>query len=167
MLARLPSRSGPESRDPRGVPEAGLSGVLAEHAAAGRGPAGAAVRRRGSRRGASRSPLDIQDVWKNSYSASTNHKVWAAKFTARHPNLVALEISSFKCGHDAPIYTVIETIIERSGHAVFLVQGHRREQADRIDQDSRRDHRLLPEALHRAHERAGAKCGRGAPDRRL
>src|SRR4029434_6622379 len=27
------------------------------------------------------SPLDIQDVWKNSYSASTNHKVWAAKFT--------------------------------------------------------------------------------------
>src|SRR5438034_5882147 len=46
------------------------------------------------------SPLEIQDVWKNSYSASTNHKVWAAKFTARHPNLVALELSSFKCGHD-------------------------------------------------------------------
>src|SRR5499427_2338646 len=43
------------------------------------------------------SPLDISDAWKNSYSCSTNHKVWAAKFTARHPNLVALEISSFKC----------------------------------------------------------------------
>src|SRR5258705_1861423 len=50
------------------------------------------------------SPLDINDAWKNSYSCSTNHKVWAAKFTARHPNLVALEISSFKCGHDAPTY---------------------------------------------------------------
>src|SRR5437588_3646870 len=51
--------------------------------------------------------------------SSTNHKVWAAKFTARHPNLVALEISSFKCGHDAPIYGVIEGIIEQSGTPYF------------------------------------------------
>ena len=65
------------------------------------------------------SPLDITDAWKNSYSCSTNHKVWAAKFTARHPNLVALEISSFKCGHDAPIYGVVEGIIEQSGTPYF------------------------------------------------
>ena len=71
------------------------------------------------RSGALKHALDIQDVWKNSYSASTNHKVWAAKFTARHPNLVALELSSFKCGHDAPIYTTIEGIIERSGTPYF------------------------------------------------
>src|SRR5205085_8706766 len=71
------------------------------------------------KRGDIRSPLEIQDVWKNSYSVSTNHKVWAAKFTARHPNLVALEMSSFKCGHDAPIYGVIEGIIERSGTPYF------------------------------------------------
>lgn len=64
-------------------------------------------------------PRSIGDVWKNSYSASTNHKVWAAKFTARHPNLVALELSSFKCGHDAPIYSVIEAIIEKSGTPYF------------------------------------------------
>src|SRR5205809_3814018 len=64
-------------------------------------------------------PLDISDAWKNSYSFSTNHNVWAAKFTARHPNLVALEISSFKCGHDAPIYGVIEGIIEKSGTPYF------------------------------------------------
>jgi hypothetical protein len=64
-------------------------------------------------------PLDISDAWKNSYSCSTNHKVWAAKFTARHPNLVALEVSSFKCGHDAPIYGVIEGIIEQSGTPYF------------------------------------------------
>ncbi len=64
-------------------------------------------------------PLDITDVWKNAYSASTNHKIWAAEFTARHPNLVALEISSFKCGHDAPIYSVIEEIIEKSGTPYF------------------------------------------------
>ena len=49
----------------------------------------------------------------------TNHKVWAAKFTARHPNLVALEVSSFKRGHDAPIYGVIEGIIEQSGTPYF------------------------------------------------
>jgi predicted CoA-substrate-specific enzyme activase len=64
-------------------------------------------------------PLDISDVWKTAFSASSNHKLWAAKFTARHPNLVAVEISSFKCGHDAPIYSVIEQIIERSGTPYF------------------------------------------------
>ncbi|MCB9700335.1 MAG: CoA activase [Myxococcales bacterium] len=64
-------------------------------------------------------PFDISDVWKNSYSENTNQKVWAAKLTARHPNLVALELSSFKCGHDAPIYTVIEEIVENSGTPYF------------------------------------------------
>ena len=71
------------------------------------------------RAGVIKHPLEINDVWKNSYSASTNHKVWAAKFTARHPNLVALEISNFKCGHDAPTYGVIEGIIEKSGTPYF------------------------------------------------
>src|ERR1700746_2573963 len=71
------------------------------------------------RAGVVSSPLDITDAWKNSYSCSTNHKVWAAKFAARHPNLVALEISSFKCGHDAPIYGVVEGIIEQSGTPYF------------------------------------------------
>jgi predicted CoA-substrate-specific enzyme activase len=64
-------------------------------------------------------PLDIFDAWKTANSASSNHKIWAAKFTARHPNLVAVEISSFKCGHDAPIYSVIEQIVERSGTPYF------------------------------------------------
>jgi predicted nucleotide-binding protein (sugar kinase/HSP70/actin superfamily) len=71
------------------------------------------------RAGLIKSPLDISDAWKNSYSCSTNHKIWAAKFTARHPNLVALEMSSFKCGHDAPIYGVVEGIIENSGTPYF------------------------------------------------
>ena len=64
-------------------------------------------------------PLDISDVWKTATAASSNMKVWAAKFTARHPNLVALEISSFKCGHDAPVYTVVERIVEQSGTPYF------------------------------------------------
>jgi predicted CoA-substrate-specific enzyme activase len=70
-------------------------------------------------RGLIRNPLDIQDAWKNSYSENTSRKVWAAKFTARHPNLVALELSSFKCGHDAPVYTVVEEVIEHSGTPYF------------------------------------------------
>jgi hypothetical protein len=37
----------------------------------------------------------------------------------RHPNLVALELSSFKCGHDAPIYTVIEEVVEHTGTPYF------------------------------------------------
>jgi len=71
------------------------------------------------RAGAMRSALSIEDAWKNSYSENTNRKVWAAKYTARHPNLVALELSSFKCGHDAPIYSVVEEIIEQSGTPYF------------------------------------------------
>lgn len=65
------------------------------------------------------SPREINDVWKNAYSENTNRKIWAAKFTARHPNLVALEISSFKCGHDATTYSVIQGIIETSGTPYF------------------------------------------------
>jgi predicted nucleotide-binding protein (sugar kinase/HSP70/actin superfamily) len=71
------------------------------------------------RRGEFASPFSIEDAWKNAYSENTNRKVWAAKYVARHPNLVALELSSFKCGHDAPIYTVIEEIIEQSGTPYF------------------------------------------------
>jgi len=63
--------------------------------------------------------LDISDVWKTATAASSNMKLWAAKFTARHPNLVAVELSNFKCGHDAPVYSVVERIIERSGTPYF------------------------------------------------
>jgi predicted nucleotide-binding protein (sugar kinase/HSP70/actin superfamily) len=71
------------------------------------------------RAGAFSHPLDISDIWKTAFSCSSNHKLWAAKFTARHPSLVAVEISSFKCGHDAPIYSAIAQIIERSGTPYF------------------------------------------------
>jgi predicted nucleotide-binding protein (sugar kinase/HSP70/actin superfamily) len=64
-------------------------------------------------------PMAITDVWKNSYSENTSRKVWGAKYIARHPNLVALELSSFKCGHDAPIYSVVEEIVEHSGTPYF------------------------------------------------
>jgi predicted CoA-substrate-specific enzyme activase len=71
------------------------------------------------RAGIVKHPLDITDAWKNSYSENTSRKVFAAKYVARHPNLVALELSSFKCGHDAPIYTVVEETVEHSGTPYF------------------------------------------------
>jgi activator of 2-hydroxyglutaryl-CoA dehydratase/predicted nucleotide-binding protein (sugar kinase/HSP70/actin superfamily) len=71
------------------------------------------------RSGIIRDPMDVSDVWKNSYSENTSRKIWAAKYVARHPNLVALELSSFKCGHDAPIYTVVEEIVENAGTPYF------------------------------------------------
>lgn len=64
-------------------------------------------------------PLEVTDVWKNAYSVNSNTKIWAAKFAARHPNLIALEIGSFRCGHDAPIFATIEGIIESSGTPFF------------------------------------------------
>jgi activator of 2-hydroxyglutaryl-CoA dehydratase/predicted nucleotide-binding protein (sugar kinase/HSP70/actin superfamily) len=65
------------------------------------------------------SPMEIGDVWKNSYSENTNRKIWAAKYVARHPNLVALELSSFKCGHDGPIYAIVQEVVECSGTPYF------------------------------------------------
>ena len=63
--------------------------------------------------------LSVADVWASSYSENTSYKVFAAKYVARHPNLVALELSNFKCGHDAPVYALVEEIIEASGTPCF------------------------------------------------
>ncbi len=71
------------------------------------------------RAGIIKDPVDVSDAWKNSYSENTTQKIWAAKYTARHPNLVALELSSFKCGHDAPIYTAVEETVTKSGTPYF------------------------------------------------
>jgi len=71
------------------------------------------------RAGVIKHPMDVSDAWKNSYSENTSRKVWAAKYVGRHPNLVALELSSFKCGHDAPIYTAVEEVVEHSGTPYF------------------------------------------------
>ena len=64
-------------------------------------------------------PMDISDVWKNSYSENTNKKLWGAKYIARHPNLVAVDLSNFKCGHDAPVYSVIEEILSATHTPYF------------------------------------------------
>ena len=57
-------------------------------------------------------PMSINDVWPENYSANSAQKVWAARFAARHPNVALLDLSSFKCGHDAPTYGIIDAMIK-------------------------------------------------------
>ncbi|WCR28514.1 acyl-CoA dehydratase activase-related protein [Paenibacillus thiaminolyticus] len=59
--------------------------------------------------------LEVSDVWPENFSSNSVQKVWAAKFAARHPNVAVLDLSSFKCGHDAPTYGLIESIISTAG----------------------------------------------------
>ncbi|MFL0800187.1 MAG: acyl-CoA dehydratase activase-related protein [Agarilytica sp.] len=60
------------------------------------------------------SPLEIQDIWPENYSVNSVQKVWAAKFASRHPNVALLDLSSFKCGHDAPTYGLIDRVVSAS-----------------------------------------------------
>ena len=64
--------------------------------------------------GTIKSPLEINHVWPENYSVNSAQKVWAANFAAHHPNVAVLDLSSFKCGHDAPTYGLIDAIIQTS-----------------------------------------------------
>src|SRR6185295_3854856 len=64
--------------------------------------------------GKMKSPLELNHVWPENYSVNSAMKVWGSVFAAHHPNVVVLDLSSFKCGHDAPIYGLIDSIIEKS-----------------------------------------------------
>jgi len=68
-------------------------------------------------KGVIESPLDVSDVWPENYSTNSVQKVWAAKYAARHANIACLDLSSFKCGHDAPTYGLIDSIIASAGKA--------------------------------------------------
>jgi predicted CoA-substrate-specific enzyme activase len=65
------------------------------------------------------SPLDVTEVWPRCYSENTSLKIWAARFAARHENLIALDFSSFRCGHDAPLYSVIDDIFNETNSPYF------------------------------------------------
>jgi len=64
---------------------------------------------------------NITDVWIRNFNRNTNHKVWAAKIAARHPNLAVVDLSSFKCGHDAPTYNYVDQILDatQTPHFIF------------------------------------------------
>jgi predicted nucleotide-binding protein (sugar kinase/HSP70/actin superfamily) len=68
-------------------------------------------------KGVIESGLDVTDVWPENYSTNSVQKVWAAKYAARHANIACLDLSSFKCGHDAPTYGLIDSVIASAGKA--------------------------------------------------
>jgi predicted CoA-substrate-specific enzyme activase len=65
-------------------------------------------------KGIIKTPLDIYDVWQENFSTNSAQKVWGAKFAARCPNVAVVDLSSFKCGHDAPTYAIIDNILASS-----------------------------------------------------
>src|SRR5690606_5026728 len=65
-------------------------------------------------KGLMKTPLELNHVWPENYSANSSQKVWGAVFAAHHPNVAVLDLSSFKCGHDAPTYGMIDTILGTS-----------------------------------------------------
>ncbi|HEY1960236.1 MAG TPA: BadF/BadG/BcrA/BcrD ATPase family protein [Polyangiaceae bacterium] len=65
-------------------------------------------------KGVIKTPLELNHVWPENYSANSAQKVWAVGFAAHHPNVVLLDLSSFKCGHDAPTYGMVDSIVEAS-----------------------------------------------------
>ncbi|MBK8805714.1 MAG: hypothetical protein IPO21_03290 [Bacteroidales bacterium] len=72
------------------------------------------------RHDASKLDLDVKDVWVRNFNRNTNIKIWAAKVAARHPNLAVIDLSSFKCGHDAPTYSYIDKILDASETPLFV-----------------------------------------------
>ncbi len=74
------------------------------------------------KRGLIKGVFDVRDVWPENYSTNSVQKVWAAKFAARHPNVAVLDLSSFKCGQDAPTYGLIDSIIAPSKTPYLALQ---------------------------------------------
>jgi activator of 2-hydroxyglutaryl-CoA dehydratase/predicted nucleotide-binding protein (sugar kinase/HSP70/actin superfamily) len=56
-------------------------------------------------------PMDINDVWPENYSANSAQKIWAVRYATHHPNIALLDLSSFKCGHDAPTYGMVDSMV--------------------------------------------------------
>ena len=107
-----------------------------------------------------KTPLEINDVWPENYSANCAQKVWAAKFAARHPNVVVLDLSSLQVRPRRADLRPHRLDHRDVGDAVRGAARHRRQQAGRLDQDPRQDLRPLAQAAR------GAARGHGAPQRR-
>ena len=110
----VPLGPGAQPRHPGGVPGPRVPDPLACARSRRTASTSIATTRRSSRAGIIKTPLELNHVWPENYSVNSAQKVWAASFAAHHPNVVVLDLSSFKCGHDAPTYGLIDSIIETS-----------------------------------------------------
>ncbi|MFH1465277.1 MAG: BadF/BadG/BcrA/BcrD ATPase family protein [Pseudomonadota bacterium] len=62
----------------------------------------------------------VGHVWSRNFNRNLNHKLWGALVASRHPNLAVLDLSSFKCGFDAPAYSYVANILDATGTPHFL-----------------------------------------------
>ena len=108
-------------------------------------------------------PLDLSDVWPENYSTNSVMKVWAARFAARHPNIALLDLSSFKCGHDAPTYGLIDSIVKASGTPRLVLHDIDANKPARLDRDPHEDVRPRAPAAARGARGDRAQAGRADP----
>ena len=115
-----------------------------------------ATSRKSSTSGSSRRRSSSTTCGRRTTRPTARRRCGPRSFAAHHPNVVVLDLSSFKCGHDAPTYGLIDSIIDASKTPVRGAPRHRRQQAGRLDQDPREDLRALAEAPRRAPRGLGA-----------
>ena len=81
-----------------------------------RDPAWIAERlRRAGAKAAAATPLSVNHLWPGSFSVNSAEKLWAAQLAAYHPSLAIADLSSFKCGLDAPLYGLIRDLVVSTG----------------------------------------------------
>ncbi|MCY1010288.1 acyl-CoA dehydratase activase-related protein [Nannocystis pusilla] len=166
----VPQRPRHEPRDPGRAAEARLPDLHRAVAAARRGHRPAAVpagHRRGLHQGPVRHHRRVEEQLQREHQPEgVGRQVHGASPEPGRARAVELQVRPRRAdlhGHRGDHREL--------RHAVLLVQGHRREQADRVDQDPHRDHRLLPQALSGGHappagqEAARAGAPRGVPGR--
>jgi hypothetical protein len=62
-----------------------------------------------------RSPFDIPDIWRSSYSANTSEILWAGHYGARVPWIACtICFANYVCGMDQPTFTPVKEITEIS-----------------------------------------------------
>ncbi|NPA28497.1 MAG: CoA activase [Epsilonproteobacteria bacterium] len=67
------------------------------------------------------SVFDIRDVWQENFSTNSAQKVWGAKVASKIKNIAVVDISSFKCGHDAPTYDIIDRVLGSSNTPYLML----------------------------------------------
>lgn len=65
------------------------------------------------------SALDLGDVLPLATNSGCAERMWAARVVRRTPNLVAVDLSSFRCGQDASILGVLSDELARAGRPVL------------------------------------------------
>jgi predicted nucleotide-binding protein (sugar kinase/HSP70/actin superfamily) len=58
---------------------------------------------------------DLGDLAPDCANSGSAERLWGARFAARHGGMGVVDLSSFKCGQDAPTYAPIREILDRAG----------------------------------------------------